>query len=104
YMLRLLDVLRRMAPTYDWSQLAAFVRRLAPEPPDPSDKLDKIVHPAVLLALAEQLIDAGNEAAGRPQALTGKRAAVLYRDGLMLAVLVFSAMRRRSLLSLALDE
>ncbi len=103
YMQRLLAVHRAVAPTHDWSALAALVRRLAPPPPDPTRRLKDVRHPAELLAFAEHLMEqADSLVAANP--LGARDAAVLYRDGLMLAVLVFAAIRRGSLLALVLGD
>ena len=100
YLQRLLSALRILAPADDWSALANLVRRLTPPPPDPTRRLADVRHPAEFLALAEHLMAKAEE-----DAVAGRNphhAAILYRDGLMLAVLVFAALRRGSLLHLAL--
>ena len=100
YLQRLLSALRILASADDWSALANLVRRLTPPPPDPTRRLADVRHPAEFLALAEHLMAKAEE-----DAVAGRNphhAAIPYRDGLMLAVLVFAALRRGSLLHLAL--
>jgi integrase/recombinase XerD len=98
YATRLLGIARKMAPEADWDWLREVVCALAPEPPDPTAKLNKVRPPAILLALAEHLMtEADTAPAGRGH---GVLQAVQYRDGLMLAILVLAVIRRRSLLSL----
>ena len=100
YLQRLLLALRILAPGEPWSALASLVRRLTPPPPDPTRRLEDVRHPAELLALAEYLMTDVQQTV----AAEGRRhhAAILYRDGLILAILALSALRRRSLLHLAL--
>ena len=100
YLQRLLLAQRILAPADDWSALANLARRLTPPPPDPTRRLADVRHPAEFLALAEHLMATAEE-----DAVAGRNphhAAILYRDGLILAVLVFAALRRGSLLHLAL--
>ena len=103
YVKRLLAVYQVVAPAHDWSRLAALVRHLTPPPPDPTRRMEDVRHPAELLACAEHLMQqADSQVAANPRMV--HRAAVQYRDGLILAVLVFAAIRRGSLLALALGD
>jgi integrase/recombinase XerD len=101
YAVRLLEIARRMGPARDWAWLEAIVRRLSPPPPDPTADLDKVRSPPELLALAEHLM---TDNTVPPTSRNARREAVRYRDGLMLALLVVTVIRRRSLLSLKLDR
>ena len=93
-----------MNPASDWAWLKEMVRELTPPPPDPAQDLGKIRSPAELLDLAGRLMEEGEAMAAAPQADTGRMGAVRFRDGLMLAVLVYAIIRRRSLLSLDVND
>jgi site-specific recombinase XerC len=104
YCTRLLGIARRMDSANNWAWLHEIVLGLAPLPPDPAQDLGRIRSPAQLLDLAGRLMEEGEAMAAAPQADTGRMGAVRFRDGLMLAVLVYAIIRRRSLLSLNVDD
>lgn len=104
YTQRLFNIARRLGPGLDWGWFGALVNRLAPPPPDGTAKLTLVRDPAHLLALADDLMERGDGLASAPRVRTGRDGAVLYRDGLMLAVLVFAVVRRSSLLALAPED
>jgi site-specific recombinase XerD len=103
YLSRLLTALRVVAPGSSWSNMAQLIRTVTPAPHDATHRLADVRHPAQLLALAESLMDRA-EALRRPDTPITSAAAVLFRDGVMLATLVLTVLRRRSLLSLALGD
>ena len=103
YLQRLLVALQLVAPDRDWSSLAQFVRDMTPRQGDATDRLADVRHPAELLALAEQLMTEA-ENLDKSGKSPSRGAAGLFRDGLMLAVLCLTVLRRRSVLALALGD
>ncbi len=90
---------RLVAPAGDWAWLKAIKGRLAARAV-PRDRFDRLVPSAQTLNLGIELMD---QALQMPTAVS-KRAAIQYRDGLMLSILSLWPIRRRSLAALTVSR
>jgi integrase len=97
---RLFYVVRAMYPDRDWDWLYRIARRVALQ-------AEPIKHPTVLssdlYALGLRLIDKAKSKTERATRIT-KSAAMMYRDGLLIATLVEAPMRRRAFSQLRIVE
>jgi integrase/recombinase XerD len=91
---------RMMMPKRDWTWLKAVKARLYAAAPTHAPT-GPIITSVQLLELGEQLMDESKPVAGMP---ISKDDAVLYRDGLMIALLAFIPLRRKNLVSLEIDR
>jgi integrase len=94
------DALRVMAPESDWEWLRLLRRSLKAQVRPTRDKLSRLKHPADLIAHGERLMDEA-EASSQPSA---RRRAILYRDGLLIAMLAYRPVRRRNLAMMRLGQ
>ena len=92
----LILALRMLAPGTDWAWLRAWQYRVQ-KSAVAREKRHKMVHPARLIELGMALMDG---AAARERRLDR---ACQYRDGLLIALLAYRPLRRRSLAELRLD-
>jgi integrase len=89
-----------MLPRRDWHWLKAIVARLyATAPTHVSAR--PVITSTQLLDLGQQLMEKSVPAADAPN---GKRDAVRYRDGLMIALLAFIPLRRKNLAALEIGR
>lgn len=99
----LTQLLRAGEPSQDWRWLARTVRGLNQKrDPDLILKTALQISLRDLAALGQRLMAEGEELARRPRARTGRAGAVVFRDGLMISLLVATLQRRRAFLSLHL--
>jgi integrase len=91
---------RMMLPERDWAWLKEIKARLYAVPPTVR-AVKPVITSLQLLDLGLQLMDAARPATGAYVCL---RHAVLYRDGLMIALLAFVPMRRKNVAALATDR
>ncbi len=92
----LILALRMLAPAADWTWLRQWQYRFQ-KLAVPREKRHKMVHPSRLIELGMALMD-GAAARARPI-----DRACQYRDGLLIALLAYRPLRRRSLAELRLD-
>jgi integrase len=95
YVKHLYDTMRVMAPGRDWGwleHLAWSLGRLV----TPRSKRDRVVPAYELLALGMELIERAESATENP--------ALLYRDGLVIALLASRPIRRRNLAMMRIDK
>ena len=88
-----------IAPTQDWRWLAAIRSRLAAQV-EPQDRFDHLVAGWHTLDHGTELMDT----ALKLPTTSRKRREVLYRDGLLLALLSYSLLRRRSISALTIGH
>ena len=81
-----------MAPEADWDWLAQIYRALRAQVRPTRDKLSRLKPIDELVALGERLMD---EAESAPE-WSARRRAVLFRDGLMIAVLAYRPVRLKN--------
>ncbi|MES0198872.1 site-specific integrase [Mesorhizobium sp. M0011] len=97
---RLFYTVRSMYPEVDWDWLYRLARRI-------NRSAQPIMHPIVLssdlYALGLRLMDKAKAKVERAAFVT-KSAAVMYRDGLLIATLVEAPMRRRAFSQLRIEE
>lgn len=100
HLIRLFYVLRHMCPDSDWDWLYRIGRRMAWQ-------AEPIKQPRIvsldLYALGLRLMDRAVAKGKRASRIT-KSAAIMYRDGLLIATLVEAPMRRRAFSMLRIDE
>jgi len=89
---------RIMEPDRNWSWIRAIVARLNARHIPTSRKRDRIVRTGELFDLGRDLM---RRSGSRP---AGRKAAVLYRDGLMISVLSVRSLRLKNLLGLELPR
>jgi integrase len=92
--------LRIMAPESNWKWLAQVCQSLKAQARPTRDKLSRLKSPEELIALGEQLMDEA-EAVSRWSA---RRRAIVFRDGLMIAMLAYRPIRRRNLAMMRLGR
>jgi integrase/recombinase XerD len=92
----LILALRKLAPSTDWSWLRQWQYRYE-KAAVPREKRYKMVHPSRLVELGRTLMDSANSCQRKIDR------ACQYRDGLLIALLAYRPLRRRSLAELRLD-
>jgi integrase/recombinase XerD len=90
---------RLIAPTADWQWLASIKRRLAADA-RPQDRLDRLVPPWHILDFGIELMDEALALANNGH----KQRELQYRNGLILALLSFWLIRRRSIAALTVSR
>ena len=96
----LYDALRAMAPEADWSWLLEIYRTLSAGVRPVRDKLARLRSIDELVALGECLMVKAEETVG----LSEVRRAVLFRDGLMIALLSYRPIRRKNFAGMRLSR
>jgi integrase/recombinase XerD len=96
----LYDALRVMAPEANLKWLARLYQSLKAQVRPARDKLSRLKPPQELIALGERLMDQA-EAAPRWSA---RRRAVVFRDGLLIAMLAYRPVRRKNLAMMRLGR
>ena len=96
----LYDALRVMAPEGDWEWLRQCYRSLKERVHPVRDKLSRLRSTDELVALGEQLMD---EAEAAPN-WSVRRRAVGYRDGFLIALLVYRPVRHKNLATMRLGS
>jgi integrase/recombinase XerD len=96
----LYDALRVMAPATNLKWLARFYQSLKAQVRPVRDKLSRVKPPQELIALGERLMD---EAEAAPR-WSMRRRAILYRDGVMIALLAYRPIRRKNLAMMRLGR
>ena len=92
----LILALRKLAPRTDWSWLRQWQYRYE-KAAVPREKRHKMVHPSRLIELGRTLMDSADACQRKIDR------ACQYRDGLLIALLAYRPLRRRSLAELRLD-
>jgi integrase len=92
------DMARVLDPTGDWSFIAKLAARVRARHVPARDKGDKMAGGEELLGLGFDLMAAAEHAT------TPRKAATLYRDGLLIALLIMLPLRRCNLAALVLDD
>jgi integrase/recombinase XerD len=92
----LILALRKLAPRTDWSWLRQWQYRYE-KAAVPREKRYKMIHPSRLIELGRTLMDGADARDRRIDR------ACQYRDGLLIALLAYRPLRRRSLAELRLD-
>ena len=87
-----------MGPERDWSFINRFASKLRNRPASPSRKQGRIVGSKDLYALGLKLM---SQARGSQ---SQRRSAVLFRDGLIIALLALRPLRRRNMADLTLGR
>lgn len=90
---------RLIAPHSDWSWLSGLKRRLHAQS-EPLDRFGYLVMPDETLDIGISLMESALDAAHRPHKLNE----VQYRDGLIIALLSFWPIRRRSIAALTVNR
>ncbi len=93
----LYDAMRVMAPGHDW----AWLRRLKADLEsrvEPRDCRERIISPARMSALGFSLMDSADLASDK------KKAAIVYRDGLLIAMLACRPVRRCNLAAMRIGK
>lgn len=98
YVVHLERALAVMAPDTDWHWLARLAARLGARAEPSRDKRHKVVPIEDLFDLSIRLMDEAHVDTGS----VSKRAAVRFRDGLMIALLSHRMLRRRSFINLSI--
>jgi len=88
----LFDAMRMMAPEADWGWLAGVYRGLRARAVPARDKLSRLRQIDELAILGERLMDE----AGSALEWSARRRAVLFRDGLMIALLAYRPVRLKN--------
>ena len=96
----LYDAMRAMAPEGDWEWLAQVYRALRAQVRPTRDKLSRLRPIGELVALGERMMDEAQSAPG----WSARRRAVLYRDGLIIAVLTYRPVRLKNFASMRLGR
>jgi integrase len=94
----LIQMARIMGPERDWTFINRLVRKLRNRPAPPSRKHGRIVGADELYALGLKLM---SRARGSQ---SSRRSAVLFRDGLIIALLALRPLRRRNMAELTLGR
>jgi integrase len=94
--------LRLLEPNSDWEWLLIIAKRIAAGA-EPRSKRDRLRTSDELLALGRRLMTEADEALATTQRVS-KEAALLYRDGLIIALLSSAPMRKRNLASLTVGH
>ena len=92
----LILALRKLAPGTDWGWLRQWQYRYE-KAAVPREKRHKMVHPSRLIELGRTLMDSADSCQRKIDR------ACQYRDGLLIALLAYRPLRRRSLAELRLD-
>ena len=90
---------RLIAPAIDWSWLSGLKRRLHAQS-EPLDRFGKLVMPDETLEIGVSLMESASDAVPR----THKLNEVEYRNGLIIALLTFWPIRRRSIAALTANR
>jgi integrase len=88
----LYDALRVMAPEADWNWLAQLYRTLEAQGRPVRNKLPRLRAIGELAAIGQHLMDQAESVAG----WSARRRAVLFRDGLMIALLAYRPVRLKN--------
>ncbi|MBK1670029.1 hypothetical protein CKO28_18505 [Rhodovibrio sodomensis] len=96
---RLYRAMQLFAPQHDWKWLKDLKARLRRDAEPSKPKPDALTHPAELYTLGMRLMDE----AETDGTLKARRAAVAYRDGLIIAILAARAPRRQEFTDMRLD-
>jgi hypothetical protein len=94
------DALRTMAPEEDWDWLAQLYRALRSQVRPVRDKASRLRSIEELVTLGERKMDEAESAPG----WSARRRAVLYRDGLMIAVLAYRPVRLKNFAGMRLGR
>jgi len=92
------DMARVLDPARDWSFIAGLASRIRSRHVPARDKDELMVGAEELLAVGFELMAAAGFAT------TPRKAATLYRDGLLIALLIMLPLRRRNITALTLDD
>ena len=95
---RLYRAMQLFAPDQDWTWLRDLKSRLRRDATATKAKPEALTHPAELYSVGVRLLEQAETGTGQ----STRRAAVLYRDGLIIAFLAARAPRRRALAGLRL--
>jgi integrase/recombinase XerD len=90
------DAAKVMGPDQDWSFINKIAAKVRSGHRPARDKLN--------LKLSDALLDLGLDLIDKATSSTGLRAAILYRDGLVIALLALVPLRRRNLAGLRLGK
>jgi integrase len=97
------NALRLIAPTTDTSWLLTIAKQIESQCP-PRDKRARLRLSDELDALADKLMERAEHEATRREGRPTMKAALYYRDGLIIALLTIAPMRRRNICSLTLGR
>ncbi len=104
YLARLHQALSVMCPTTDWQWLKRLVNRLEKLTAPGTNKVTRLRDSGTLLALGQSLMGSAPTPAVELSRKARLHAAILYRDGLILALLATRPLRRTNFAGIRLNE
>jgi hypothetical protein len=96
----LYDAMRVMSPEKDWDWLLELYRTLSARVRPVRDNFSRLKSIDELVALGERLVKKAEAVSG----LSARRRAVLFRDGLMIALLAYRPVRQKNFASMRLGQ